>query len=180
MDSNFLYGLVGVILGAAISGLVSWKIAIRNEKFLRQDKLRERIANGLVLSVALLDSFHNFRPLLIVQTQIGLQINEDHKKKILKAIETYDAAKSLQYLLPKELRIRWDEMLTLISEYQNLSSENSIVKNRATCDVQNYILYVRNSLIDVLDSKSLRNDQTRPYLNREDVKNWEENIATAY
>lgn len=63
-------------------------------------------------------------------------------------------------------------MLVLVSEFANVDGIDEIRKNRARCDVQNYIQYVRDSLLDFLDEGQVRSDLPRPHLRRESVEDW--------
>lgn len=170
--SDVIISLVSVMIGSAISFAITYFGISRSEKFAKVEKIRERVAAALLQSSKLLDTFTSYKPKQIYQSSFGLKIEPESKIRIDRAIEIYDEAKYLQYLLPPLLRKRWDMMLVLISEFQKLDQIEDIRKNRALCDVQNYIQYVRDSLLDYLDEKHVRKELKRPYLQRESVENW--------
>ena len=173
-ESNVLISLVSVIIGSIITLIVTFFGISRNEKFAKLEKSRERVGAALLQSSKILDTFTSYKPKLLYQSSFGLKIEAESKTRISKAIEIYDEAKYLEYLLPQILRKRWDMMLVLIAEFQNLEQIDDIRKNRALCDVQNYIQYIRNSLVDYLDEIQVRTELKRPYLQRESLENWEE------
>ena len=170
--SDVIISLVSVFIGSAITFAVTYFGIFKSEKFAKLEKSRERVGTALLQSSKLLDTFTSYKPKLLYQSSFGLKIEPESKIRISRAIEIYDEAKYLQYLLPPLLRKRWDMMLVLISEFQNLDQIDDIRKNRALCDVQNYIQYVRESLLDYLDEKQVRTELKRPYLQRESVENW--------
>lgn len=173
--SDVVISLVSVLTGSAITFAVTYFGILKSEKFAKLEKSRERVSSALLQSSKLLDSFTSYKPTIIYQSSFGLRVEPELKIRISRAIEIYDEAKHLQYLLPPPLRKRWDLMLVLISEFQNLDQIDEIRKNRALCDVQNYIHYVRESLLDYLDEKQIRTEFERPYLQRDSVENWEDN-----
>jgi hypothetical protein len=173
--SDVILSLVSVFIGSAITFAATYFGILKSEKFAKKEKSRERAAAALLQSSKLLDTFTSYKPTLLYQSSFGPKIEPESKNRIGRAIEIYDEAKYLQYLLPPLLRNRWDMMLVLISEFQNLDRIDDIRKNRALCDVQNYIQYVRESLLDYLDDKHVRTDLKRPYLQRESVENWVDN-----
>ncbi len=172
--SDVIISLVSVFTGSAITFAVTYFGIYRSERFAKLEKSRERVGTALLQSSKLLDTFTSYKPHLLYQFSFGLKIEPESKIRISRAIEIYDEAKYLQYLLPPRLRRRWDMMLVLISEFQNLSQVDDIRKNRALCDVQNYIQYVRDSLLDYLDEKQIRTEFQRPYLQRENLEVWED------
>lgn len=173
--SDVMISLVSVFIGSLITFAVTYFGIFKSEKFVKLEKSRERVAAALLQSSMLLDTFTRYKPNLLYQSSFGLKIEPELKIGISRAIEIYDEAKYLQYLLPTPLRNRWDMMLVLISEFQNMDPIDDIRKNRALCDVQNYIQYVRESLLDYLDEKQVRTELKRPYLQRESVENWVDN-----
>lgn len=144
----------------------------RNENFAKLEKSKERVGAALLQSSKILDTFTSYKPNLIYRSSFGARIESESMIRIGKAIEIYDEAKYLEYLLPQIVRKRWDMMLVLIAEFQNLEQIDDIRKNRALCDVQNYIQYVRESLLDYLDEKQVRTELKRPYLQRESLEDW--------
>lgn len=170
--SDVILPLVSVFIGSAITFAVTYFGILKSEKFAKLEKSRERVAAALLQSSKLLDTFTSYRQKLLYQSSFGLKLEPESKNRISSAVEIYDEAKYLQYLLPPLLRKRWDMMLVLISEFQNLDQIDDIRKNRALCDVQIYIQYVRDSLLDFLDETSIRTELERPYLQRESVENW--------
>ncbi len=177
-ESTVLISLASGSIGSIITLIFTYFAISRNEKFAKLEKSRERVSAALLQSSKILDTFTSYKPKLIYQSSIGQKIEAESKIGISKAIEIYDEAKYLEYLLPQILRKRWDRMLILISEFQNLEQIDEIRKNRALCDVQNYIQYVRNSLLDYLDGLQVRAELERPYLRRESVENWDEGTGT--
>ncbi len=133
-----------------------------------------RIANSIPLVSRLLDEFVNYKPNRLFQAEIGMNLSEQTLIRINSAIKLFDESKSVQYLLPQDVRKRWDSMLVLISEFSNTEQMEATLRNRALCDVQNYIKYVRDSLTDLLDEVVLRPDYKRPYLQRNEITNWVE------
>jgi hypothetical protein len=170
--SDVIISLVSVFIGSAITFAVTYFGIFKSEKFAKLERSRERVATALLQSSKLLDTFTSYKPKLLYQSSFGPKMEPESKIRISRAIEIYDEAKYLQYLLPPLLRKRWDMMLVLISEFQNLDQIDDIRKNRALRDVQNYIQYVRESLLDYLDEKLVRAELKRPYLQSESVENW--------
>lgn len=164
--------ILGGFFGSIFSGVIGYLFIRRNESFQKKEKIREIVAAALQVASRVFDTFHSYQPKRIYQSKLGLKLDEDFRFRINQAIKIYDEAKYLEYLLPISLRKRWDLMLILVSEYENLGRIDDIRKNRALCDVQNYIQYVRESLLDYLDEKHVRTELTRPYLQRESVENW--------
>ena len=171
-ESDVILSLVSVFIGSAIAFAVTYFGILKSEKFAKLEKSQERAAAALLQSSKLLETFISYKPIQLFQSSFGLKIEPESKNRISRAIEIYDEAKYLQYLLPSLLRKRWGMMLVLISEFQNLDQIDDIRKNRALCDVQIYIQYVRDSLLDFLDETSIRTELERPYLQRESVENW--------
>jgi hypothetical protein len=174
MDNGIYSGIVGGIVGAVLTGIFSIILVYRSERFEKKELSRKRIAEALPLTIRLFDSFTGYKPNRLFQIEIGMKLSEQSTARLISAIELYDECKSMQYLLPPVIRRRWDSMLILISEYSNNENMDEITRNRAHCDVQNYIFYIRKSLMDLLDEKELRPELERPFLQREDVRNWEE------
>jgi hypothetical protein len=174
IDSQLLATLLSVATGAIISFGISYFGIYRNETFAKLERQKEIVASALLQSSKLFDSFLSYKPHLLYQSRLGLAIEDESKQKIIKAVEIYDEAKYSQYLLPKILQKRWDMMLVLISEFQNLNKADGIIINRSLCDAQNYIIYIKDSLLDFLDGKKVRGELERPYLNRDSMKNWED------
>jgi hypothetical protein len=102
-----------------------------------------------------------------------MRIEENSFIRIKYSVQLHGEAKYLQYLLPQELRNRWDMMLVSISEFGNTADLDSPNRNRAQVDVENYIKYVRNSCVDYLDNKEIRSELKRPFLKRNDANAWE-------
>lgn len=175
MNSEVFSGLIGGVVGAVLTGVFSFIILYRSQRFQKQEITQKRIAEAIPLTVHLFDSFTSYKPNRLFQIEIGFKLSEQSRLRTIAAIELFDECKSMQYLLPMSMRRRWDSMLILISEYSNNEEMDEIMRNRAHCDVQNYITYIRNSLIDLLDEKDLRAELDRPLLQREDVSNWQEN-----
>lgn len=174
IESQLITTLLSVATGAMLSFGISYFAIYRNEKFAKLEKQREIVASALLLSSKLFDSFLSYKPNLLFQSRLGPAIEDESKQKMIKAIEVYDEAKYLQYFLPKILQKRWDTMLVLLSEFQNLKEVDGIKINRSLCDVQNYIQYIRESLLDFLDGKKVRRELKRPYLKRESMENWKD------
>lgn len=173
-NSDVIISLVSVFIGSAITFAATFFSISKSEKFAKLEKSREQVGAALIQSSKLSGTFTSYRPALLFQPSFGLKIDPESKIRISRAIEIFDEAKTLQYLLPPVLRKRWELMLILISEFQNLDKIDDIRKNRALCDVQNYIQYVRDSLLDYLDEKQVREELKRPLLQRDSVENWME------
>jgi hypothetical protein len=175
--SDVIISLVSVLIGSAITFAVTYFGIHKSQKFAKFEKSRERVGEALLQSSKLLDTFTSYKPKLLHQSSFGLRIEPESKIRISNAIDIYDEAKYLQYLLPPLMRKRWDMMLVLISEFHNLDQIVDIRKNRSLCEVQNYIQYVRASLIDYLDEKQVRTELERPYLQRESVEIWTDDTS---
>ncbi len=174
MDNGIFAGLIGGVVGAVLTGIFSFFLLGRSQKFEKRQLNRMRIANAIPLASRLLDEFVNYKPNRLFQAEIGMNLSEQSLIRINSAINLFDESKSVQYLLPQDVRKRWESMLILISEFSNSEQMDATLRNRALCDVQNYIKYVRESLMDLLDEVVLRPDYTRPFLQRDEITNWVE------
>lgn len=175
MNSEVFSGLIGGVVGAVLTGVFSFILLYRSQRFQKQELTKKRIAEAIPLTMHLFNSFTSYKPSRLFQMEIGLKLSEQSRLRTISAIELFDECRSMQYLLPPSMRGRWDSMLTLISEYSNNEQMDEIMRNRAHGDVQNYITYIRKSLIDLLDEKDLRAELERPFLLREGAHNWKEN-----
>ena len=173
-SSDVLLSLGSAAIGSLIALLASYISVRRHEKFTSLEKQRERVAEALQLSAKILDTFTSYRPVFLANSNFGLKIESDYENRIRYAMSVYDDAKYIEYLLPVKFRNRWDQMLILVSEFETIHRLDDVIKNRALCDAQNYIQYVRKSLLDFLDEQDVRPDYPRPYLQRESLDNWEE------
>lgn len=106
MNSNLLSAIIGGFCGSIISGGIGYLFIRRNESFLKKEKIMEIVASALPVSSRVLDAFHSYQPKRIYQSKVGLKLDEDFRLSINKAIEIYDEAKYLEYLLPPILRKR--------------------------------------------------------------------------
>lgn len=170
--SNLLSGFIGAVLGA----LSSFAIAVYANKQAREDLKEERLRNYLAKAVSLagqlIDNYISYDPILIYQSNFGLQIEEKSLNRVNYSVNLYEEAKYLQFLLPEVLRHRWDMMLVLISEFSAMEKLDSPKRNRAQVDVDHYIRYVQISCVEFLDGKQVQNEHERPYLNREGATPW--------
>ena len=172
MNSNIVSAIIGGLCGSLISGVIGYIFIWKNESFLKKEKTRELVASALPIACKVIDTFRFYQPKKIDQSSFGLKLDNGYITRITAAINIYYEAKYIGHLLPHILRKRWDYMLILVSEYENLEQMDDIQKNRALCDVQNYLQYVRDSLIDFLDGRKVRPEYIRSYLQREAADNW--------
>ncbi len=170
--SNLLSGFIGALLGAMSSFAIAVYANKQGRKDLKEERLRSHVAKAVSLAGQLIDNYISYNPLLINQTNFGVQIEEKFFNRINYAIHLHDEAKYLQYLLPEVLRHRWDMMLVLISEFSAMEKSDSVKRNRAQVDLDHYIRYVQSSCVDFLDGRHVQNELKRPYLNREDATPW--------
>lgn len=170
--TNLLSGFFGALLGALGSFLVAIYVNKKAVCSLTKERFRNQAANGVVLAGRLLDYFHSYRPDLLNQSSVGMRIQEESLARMQEASRLYDEGKYFEHLLPQELRKRWDSMLLLISDYSRTESLASWNKNRAMVDVQTYIKYVRDSLVNYLDDKYIGEGAPHPYLKRDDSESW--------
>ena len=170
--SNLLSGFIGALLGALSSFAIAVYANKKAREDLKEERLRSHLAKAVSLAGQLIDNYISYNPILINQSNFGLQIEEKSITRINAAIYLHGEAKYLQYLLPEVLRHRWDMMLVLISEFSAMERIDSPKRNRAQVDVDHYIRYVQSSCVDFLDGRKVQNELKRPYLSREDVKPW--------
>ena len=170
--SNLLSGFIGALLGALSSFAIAVYANRKAREDLKEERLRGQLAKAVSLSGQLFDNYISYNPFLVYQSNFGLQIKEESLNRINYAIHLYGEAKYLQFLLPQELRLRWDMMLVLISEFSAMEKSDSSKRNRAQVDVEHYIRYVQSSCVDFLDDRQVQNELHRPYLNRDDATPW--------
>lgn len=170
--SNLLSGILGALLGALASvciAIYTNRVGVKN---LELERLRGFVSTAVMLSGHLFDNYLAYNPHLLNQNSFGLRVQENYLRRIIETIKLHEEAKYLEHLLPPALRFRWDMMLVLISEYSATENVDSPNRNRARVDVENYIIYVRNSCVNYLDGKEIGLDLDRPYLKRNDASPW--------
>ena len=173
--SDLLSGFIGAILGATSSFIIAIISNKNSIKAMELERLRGYTAKAVSLAGELFDNFLFYNPKLINQNSFGMRVEENSLSRIKYSVQLHAEAKYLQYLLPQNLRKRWDMMLVLISEFSATTDLDAPNRNRAQVDVDQYIKYVIDSCVDFLDGKEIRNELVRPYLKRDDPNAWAQN-----
>lgn len=183
--------MLAALLGALVGGLLSaWVGSRQTAKVLKhetelaaterqeaqrvdEERRRTLAADQLIAALAsfvTVDPGIRDRSASFVRTDTTADVHHERDKRaagLLRASSTYSHA------LPDGVRERWDALIWMVRFNQSKQPERSdALRRRDASDLQNYIEYVRRSLVAVSENLPVPEEFPAPDARREDPRIW--------
>lgn len=169
---NLLSGLIGAGLGALASFVSVFYVEKSNKRQIREERYRNAVATSLVQVGLLKECFLNYDPAKRNRGLGPFAQNDDDFIRANQTIQIFNDCKIQSPLLPQEFRVRWNNLLGIVSSLANRRHWDPLIAARSIDDVNAYFDYVIVSLANYVDSKDLVANLAPPYLQREDMEVW--------
>jgi hypothetical protein len=162
MIANLLSGFVGALLGALSSFCVAVYTNKKQVESIALERKFKLVTEGFLLTGKLINTFRSYKPALLNSYGFAMKIDEQTQIRIQEAISYYNEAKNFTHLLPMNVRSRWIEALNLIEKLSTLQNPSPESIQIAQMETLNYLAYLKNSILDLLEDRELREDVPIP------------------
>ena len=162
MTANLLSGFIGALLGALSSFCVALYSNKKQVERIDKERRINLLTEGYLLSGTLLSTYRNYNPGILNSASFGIRVDDQFQIKIKEAIEVYDKALNFTHLLPMDLRSRWIEALGLIQKLSTFEHQTPESLRIAQLETHNYLAHLKNSILDLLENRVLREEAPTP------------------